>query len=164
MNQKTFNCKYIYDSITENENVYTLQKKNNSTQTINGYKLELKNLSTQLTYNSNTNLFQYSYLNVSQNSFTLYYVFVNVEIIKPENNNISFYQITSKYTRNDDSFAFPANSGGLIDTINYAYITSSVIDNGTKIDLFLAGFDQSENIVDMSQCTVNLSLKSYPIV
>ena len=27
MNQKTLNCKYIYDSITENENVYTLQKK-----------------------------------------------------------------------------------------------------------------------------------------
>ena len=165
MNQKTFNCKYIYDSITENENVYTLQKKNNSTQTINGYKLELKDNQVQFNYNSNTKIFESkTYYSINQKSFTLYYVFVNVEIIKPENNNISFYQITSKYTRNDDSFAFPANSGGLIDTINYAYITSSVIDNGTKIDLFLAGFDQSENIVDMSQCTVNLSLKSYPIV
>ena len=165
MNQKTLNCKYIYDSITENENVYTLQKKkNNSTQTINGYELKLKNLSTQLTYNSNTNLFEYSYFNVGQNSFTLYYVFVNLEIIKPENNNITFYQIYSKYTRNDDAFAFPANSGGLIDTINYAYITSSVIANGTRIDLYLGGFDQNENLVDMSQCTVNLFLKSYPIV
>ena len=102
--------------------------------------------------------------NIIQNSFTLYYVFVNIEIIKQENNNISFYQIGSKYTRNDDNFAFPANSGGLVDTINYAYITSSLIDNGNKIDLFLAGFDQSENIVDMSQCIVKLSLKSYPIV
>ena len=164
MNQKILNCKYIYDSITENENVYTLQKKNNSTQTINGYELQLKNLSTQLTYNSNTNLFEYSYFNVGQNSFTLYYVFINLEIIKPENNNISFYQISSKYTRNDDAFAFPANSGGLIDTINYAYITSSVIANGTRIDLYLGGFDQSENSVDISQCTINLSLKSYPIV
>ena len=119
---------------------------------------------TQLTYNSNTKLFQYNYFNVSQNSFTLFYVFVNLEIIKPENNNITFYQIYSKYTRNDDAFAFPANSGGLIDTINYAYITSSVIANGTRIDLYLGGFDQNENLVDMSQCTVNLFLKSYPIV
>ena len=164
MNQKILNCKYIYDSITENENVYTLQKKNNSTQTINGYELKLKNLLTQLTYDSNTKLFQYNYFNVSQNSFTLFYVFVNLEIIKPENNNITFYQIYSKYTRNDDAFAFPANSGGLIDTINYAYITSSVIANGTRIDLYLGGFDQNENLVDMSQCTVNLFLKSYPIV
>ena len=140
------------------------KKKNNSTQTINGYELKLKNLLTQLTYDSNTKLFQYNYFNVSQNSFTLFYVFVNLEIIKPENNNITFYQIYSKYTRNDDAFAFPANSGGLIDTINYAYITSSVIANGTRIDLYLGGFDQNENLVDMSQCTVNLFLKSYPIV
>ena len=27
MNQKILNCKYIYDSITANENVYTLQNK-----------------------------------------------------------------------------------------------------------------------------------------
>ena len=132
---------------------------------MNGYKLELKDNQVQFNYNSNTKLFESktSY-SIKQNSFTLYYVFVNVEIIKPENNNISFYQITCKYTRNDDSFAFPANSGGLVDTINYAYITSSVIDNGTKIDLYLGGFDQNENLVDMSQCTVNLFLKSYPIV
>ena len=67
MNQKTLNCKYIYDSITENENVYILQKKNNSTQTINGYELQLKNLSTQLTYNSNTKLFIYYYNDIIQN-------------------------------------------------------------------------------------------------
>ena len=144
--------------------MYTHYKKKIILHKLNGYELQLKNLSTQLTYNSNTKLFIYYYNDIIQNSFTLYYVFINLEIIKPENNNISFYQITCKYTRNDDSFAFPANSGGLVDTINYAYITSSVIDNGTKIDLYLGGFDQSENIVDMSQCTVNLSLKSYPIV
>ena len=40
MNQKTLNCKYIYDNITENENVYTLQKKNNKKQKKNVYKLE----------------------------------------------------------------------------------------------------------------------------
>ena len=164
MNQKTLNCKYIYNNINEDENVYTLQITNNSTQTINGYELEIKEGSQQLTYNSNTKFFYSDIYNISQNSFTLYYVFVNVEIIKPENNNISFYQITSKYPRNDDSFAFPANSGGLVDTINYAYITSSVIDNGTRIDLYLGGFDQSENLVDMSQCIVKLSLKSYPII
>ena len=123
MNQKTLNCKYIYDSITENENVYTLQKKNNSTQTMNGYKLELKDNQVQFNYNSNTKLFESktSY-SIKQNSFTLYYVFVNVEIIKPENNNISFYQISSNNTRNDDSFCFPANNG-LVDTFNYSYIT-----------------------------------------
>ena len=160
MNQKHY-CEYI---ITKDENVYTLQTKNNiSLQIINEYKFKLNNLSIQLTYNSDTNLFRYYYNDIRQNSFTLYYIFINLEIIKPENNNISFYQITCKYTRNDDSFAFPANNG-LVDTINYAYITSSVIDNGTKIDLYLGGFDQSEKLVDMSQCTVHLSLKSYPIV
>ena len=163
MNQKILNCKYIYDSIKKDGNVYTLQKKNNSTQTINGYELKLKNLLTQLTYNSNTKLFQYNYFDVRQNSFTLFYVFINLEIIKPENNNISFYQITCKYTRNDDSFCFPANNG-LVDTFNYSYITSSVITNGIYLDFYLGGFDQSENIVDISQCIVNLSFKSYPIV
>ena len=163
MNQKILNCKYIYDSITENENVYTLQKKNNSTQTMNGYKLELKDNQVQLTYNSNTNLFQYSYLNVSQNSFTLYYVFVNVEIIKPENNNISFYQISSDKTRNDDTFTFPANSE-LVDSINYAYITSSIIANGLNLNFKIGGFDQSDNLVDISQCIINMSFKSYPII
>ena len=58
MNQKTLNCKYIYDSITENGNVYTLQKKNNSTQTMNGYKLELKDNQVQFNYNSNTKIFE----------------------------------------------------------------------------------------------------------
>ena len=164
MNQKTLNCKYIYDSITENENVYTLQKKNNSTQTINGYKLELKDNQVQFNYNSNTKLFESktSY-SIKQNSFTLYYVFVNVEIIKPENNNISFYQISSNNTRNDDSFCFPANSE-LVDSINYAYITSSIIVNGLNLNFKIGGFDQSDNLVDISQCIINMSFKSYPIV
>ena len=164
MNQKTLNCKYIYDSITENENVYTLQKKNNSTQTINGYKLELKDNQVQFNYNSNTKLFESktSY-SIKQNSFTLYYVFVNVEIIKPENNNISFYQISSDKTRNDDTFTFPANSE-LVDSINYAYITSSVIANGLNLNFKIGGFDQSNNIVDISQCIINMSFKSYPII
>ena len=140
------------------------KKKNNSTQTMNGYKLELKDNQVQFNYNSNTKLFESktSY-SIKQNSFTLYYVFVNVEIIKPENNNISFYQISSNNTRNDDSFCFPANNG-LVDTFNYSYITSSVITNGIYLDFYLGGFDQSENIVDISQCIVNLSFKSYPIV
>ena len=163
MNQKTLNCKYIYNNINEDENVYTLQITNNSTQTINGYELEIKEGSQQLTYNSNTKFFYSDIYNISQNSFTLYYVFVNVEIIKPENNNISFYQISSNHTRNDDSFCFPANNG-LVDTFNYSYITSSVITNGIYLDFYLGGFDQSENIIDISQCIVNLSFKSYPIV
>ena len=164
MNQKTLNCKYIYDSITENENVYTLQKKNNSTQTINGYKLELKDNQVQFNYNSNTKIFESkTYYSINQNSFTLYYVFVNVEIIKPENNNISFYQISSDKTRNDDTFTFPANSK-LVDSINYAYITSSVIGNGLNLNFKIGGFDQSDNLVDMSQCIINMSFKSYPII
>ena len=164
MNQKTLNCKYIYDSITENENVYTLQKKNNSTQTINGYKLELKDNQVQFNYNSNTKIFESkTYYSINQNSFTLYYVFVNVEIIKPENNNISFYQISSDKTRNDDTFTFPANSE-LVDAINYAYITSSVIANGLNLNFKIGGFDQSDNLVDISQCIINMSFKSYPII
>ena len=163
MNQKTLNCKYIYDSITENENVYTLQITNNSTQTINGYELEIKEGSQQLTYNSNTKFFYSDIYNISQNSFTLYYVFVNVEIIKPENNNISFYQISSDKTRNDDTFTFPANSE-LVDSINYAYITSSIIVNGLNLNFKIGGFDQSDNLVDISQCIINMSFKSYPII
>ena len=163
MNQKILNCKYIYDSITENENVYTLQITNNSTQTINGYELEIKEGSQQLTYNSNTKFFYSDIYNISQNSFTLYYVFVNVEIIKPENNNISFYQISSDKTRNDDTFTFPANSE-LVDSINYAYITSSIIVNGLNLNFKIGGFDQSDNLVDISQCIINMSFKSYPII
>ena len=163
MNQKILNCKYIYDSITENENVYTRQITNNSTQTINGYELEIKEGSQQLTYNSNTKFFYSDIYNISQNSFTLYYVFVNVEIIKPENNNISFYQISSDKTRNDDTFTFPANSE-LVDSINYAYITSSIIVNGLNLNFKIGGFDQSDNLVDISQCIINMSFKSYPII
>ena len=140
------------------------KKKNNSTQTINGYKLELKDNQVQFNYNSNTKLFESkTYYSIKQNSFTLYYVFVNVEIIKPENNNISFYQISSDKTRNDDTFTFPANSE-LVDSINYAYITSSVIANGLNLNFKIGGFDQSNNIVDISQCIINMSFKSYPII
>ena len=140
------------------------KKKNNSTQTMNGYKLELKDNQVQFNYNSNTKLFESktSY-SIKQNSFTLYYVFVNVEIIKPENNNISFYQISSDKTRNDDTFTFPANSE-LVDSINYAYITSSIIVNGLNLNFKIGGFDQSNNIVDISQCIINMSFKSYPII
>ena len=140
------------------------KKKNNSTQTINGYKLELKDNQVQFNYNSNTKLFESktSY-SIKQNSFTLYYVFVNVEIIKPENNNISFYQISSDKTRNDDTFTFPANSE-LVDSINYAYITSSIIVNGLNLNFKIGGFDQSDNLVDISQCIINMSFKSYPII
>ena len=140
------------------------KKKNNYTQTINGYKLELKDNQVQFNYNSNTKLFESkTYYSIKQNSFTLYYVFVNVEIIKPENNNISFYQISSDKTRNDDTFTFPANSE-LVDSINYAYITSSVIANGLNLNFKIGGFDQSNNIVDISQCIINMSFKSYPII
>ena len=140
------------------------KKKNNSTQTMNGYKLELKDNQVQFNYNSNTKLFESktSY-SIKQNSFTLYYVFVNVEIIKPENNNISFYQISSDKTRNDDTFTFPANSE-LVDSINYAYITSSIIVNGLNLNFKIGGFDQSDNLVDISQCIINMSFKSYPII
>ena len=140
------------------------KKKNNSTQTINGYKLELKDNQVQFNYNSNTKLFESkTYYSIKQNSFTLYYVFVNVEIIKPENNNISFYQISSDKTRNDDTFTFPANSE-LVDSINYAYITSSIIVNGLNLNFKIGGFDQSDNLVDISQCIINMSFKSYPII
>ena len=140
------------------------KKKNNSTQTMNGYNLELKDNQVQFNYNSNTKLFESktSY-SIKQNSFTLYYVFVNVEIIKPENNNISFYQISSDKTRNDDTFTFPANSE-LVDSINYAYITSSIIVNGLNLNFKIGGFDQSDNLVDISQCIINMSFKSYPII
>ncbi len=82
---------------------------------MNGYKLELKDNQVQFNYNSNTKLFESkTYYSIKQNSFTLYYVFVNVEIIKPENNNISFYQFSSDITRNDDNiYYFSVDSGSM---------------------------------------------------
>lgn len=160
MNQKLLTCKYLYNSI---ENPYILKTKNNSTQTVNGYELELMKSSVQLTYNSGRKCFETAnYYNFYQNSFTTYYVIVDITIIKPENNNIAFYQLASVQSINDDTITFPANNG-LVDTINWIFMTSSVITNGIKLKFNLQCFDQSENVVDIPNLTVNISIKSYPI-
>ena len=97
------------------------------------------------------------------NCVIIFIFIIEIIISKPENNNISFYQISSDKTGNDDTFTFPANSE-LVDLINYAYITSSVIANGLNLNFKIGGFDQSNNLVDMSQCIINMSFKSYPII
>ena len=164
MNQKLLTCKYLYNSIEEDGPIYILKTKNNSTQTINGYELELKNISSvQMTYNSSRKCFESAVYNFYQNSFTTYYVIVDITIIKPENNNISFYQLASVHSRNDDTITFPANSELLVDTINWIFMTSTVITNGISLKFNLQSFNQSENVVDIPNLIVNISFKSYPI-
>ena len=89
---------------------------------------------------------------------------IDIEIIisKPENNNISFYQFSSDITRNDDNiYYFSVDSGSIVDLITD--LTS--LDNsstGNSIQITLGGLDQSKNIVDMSQCIVNIHLRCRP--
>lgn len=160
MNQNYFDSKYVYNSI---ENPYILKTKNNSTQTVNGYELELMKSSVQLTYNSGRKCFETAVYNFYQNSFTTYYVIVDITIIKPENNNIAFYQLASVQSINDDTITFPANRELLVDTINWIFMTSTVITNGIKLKFNLQCFDQSENVVDIPNLIVNISFYSYPI-
>lgn len=160
MNQK-HSCEYI---ITKDENVYTLQTKNNiSLQISNEYKFKLNNLSIQLTYNSDTKLLQLSIMTTDDDK-TSFNIDIEIIINKPENNNISCYQFSSDITRNDDNiYYFSVDSGSIVDP--FTYLTS--LDNsspGNSIQITLGGLDQSKNIVDMSQCIVNIHLRCRPIV
>lgn len=159
MNQKHY-CEYI---ITKDENdVYTLQTKNNiSLQIINEYKFKLNNLSIQLTYNSDTKLLQLSIMTTDDDK-TSFNIDIDIVISKPENNNILFYQYSSDITRNDDNIScFSADSGSIVDIITVlTYLDNS--STGNSIQITLGGLDQSKNIVDMSQCIVNISLRCNP--
>ena len=161
MNQKHY-CEYI---ITKDENdVYTLQTKNNiSLQIINEYKFKLNNLSIQLTYNSDTKLLQLSIMTTDDDK-TSFNIDIDIVISKPENNNILFYQYSSDITRNDDNIScFSADSGSIVDIITVlTYLDNS--STGNSIQITLGGLDQSKNIVDMSQCIVNIHLRCRPIV
>lgn len=145
MNQKHY-CEYI---ITKDENdVYTLQTKNNiSLQIINEYKFKLNNLSIQLTYNSDTKLLQLSIMTTDDDK-TSFNIYIDIVISKPENNNILFYQYSS-------------DSGSIVDIITVlTYLDNS--STGNSIQITLDGLDQSKNIVDMSQCIVNINLRCNP--
>lgn len=158
MNQKHY-CEYI---ITKDENVYTLQTKNNiSLQIINEYKFKLNNLSIQLTYNSDTKLLQLSIMTTDDDK-TSFNIDIDIVISKPENNNILFYQYSSDITRNDDTIScFSADSGSIVDIITVlTYLDNS--STGNSIQITLGGLDQSKNIVDMSQCIVNINLRCIP--
>lgn len=155
MNQKHY-CEYI---ITKDENVYTLQTKNNiSLQIINEYKFKLNNLLIKLTYNSDTKLLQLSIM-TTDNDKTSFNIYIDIVISKPENNNILFYQYSSDITRNDDNIS--ADSGSIVDIITVlTYLDNS--STGNSIQITLDGLDQSKNIVDMSQCIVNIHLRCRP--
>lgn len=159
MNQKHY-CEYI---ITKDENnVYTLQTKNNiSLQIINEYKFKLNNLSIQLIYNSDTKLLQLSIMTTDDDK-TSFNIYIDIVISKPENNNILFYQYSSDITRNDDNIScFSADSGSIVDIITVlTYLDNS--STGNSIQITLDGLDQSKNIVDMSQCIVNINLRCNP--
>lgn len=159
MNQK-HSCEYI---ITKDENdVYTLQTKNNiSLQIINEYKFKLNNLLIKLTYNSDTKLLQLSIMTTDDDK-TSFNIYIDIVISKPENNNILFYQYSSDITRNDDNIScFSADSGSIVDIITVlTYLDNS--STGNSIQITLDGLDQSKNIVDMSQCIVNIHLRCNP--
>lgn len=164
MNQKIFDSKYLYNSIEKDKPIYILKTKNNSTQTINGYEPELKSSSEQMTYNSSNKWYSTNKpMKFISNVYTMYYIIIDLEIIKPENTDIAFYQLTNIKSRNDDTITFPANSDLLVDTINWMHITSTVIANGVNFAFILQCFDQSENFLDIPNLTVNFSIKSYPI-
>lgn len=159
MNQK-YSCEYIITK--DDENVYTLQTKNNiSLQIINEYKFKLNNLSIQLIYNSDTKLLQLSIMTTDDDK-TSFNIDIEIIISKPENNNISCYQFSSDKTRNDDNiYYFSVDSGSIIDP--FTYLTS--LDNsspGNSIQITLGGLDKSKNIVDMSQCIVDIHLRCRP--
>ena len=125
MNQK-HSCEYI---ITKDENVYTLQTKNNiSLHIINEYKFKLNNLLIQLTYNSDTKLLQLSIMTTDDDK-TSFNIDIDIIISKPENNNISFYQFSSDITRNDDNIS--VESVSIVDL--FTYLTS--LDNSSAASL-----------------------------
>ena len=115
----------------------------------------------QLTYNSDTKLLQLSIMTTDDDK-TSFNIDIEIIISKPENNNISFYQFSSDITRNDDNiYYFSVDSGSIVDLITD--LTS--LDNsstGNSIQITLGGLDQSKNIVDMSQCIVNIHLRCRP--
>lgn len=159
MNQKHY-CEYIFTK--DEKNVYTLQTKNNiSLQIINEYKFKLNNLLIKLTYNSDTKLLQLSIMTTDDDK-TSFNIYIDIVISKPENNNILFYQYSSDITRNDDNIScFSADSGSIVDIITVlTYLDNS--STGNSIQITLDGLDQSKNIVDMSQCIVNIHLRCNP--
>lgn len=117
-----------------------------------------------MTYDPENKWYDHNYKeNLDLNNFTIYYVIVDIKIIKPENTNISFYQLNNRLSINDDTVAFPSNNG-LVDTFNWIYMTSTEIVNGMSFRFHLQSFDQSENLLDISNLTVNLSVKCHPII
>lgn len=117
-----------------------------------------------MTYDPVNKWYDHNYTsNLDLNNYTIYYVIVDIKIIKPENTNISFYQLNNRLSINDDTVAFPSNNGA-VDTFNWIYMTSTEITNGMNFRFQLQCFDQSENLLDISNLTVNLSVKCHPII
>ncbi|MBR2022090.1 MAG: hypothetical protein IJ997_00205 [Mycoplasmataceae bacterium] len=164
MNQLILGNKYNYSNIIDGKEIYTLTTVNNSKQTINGDVLSAKGFTATMTYVPEDKWYHHELkLNLDLNNYTIYYVIVDIEIVKPENTNISFYQLNNRLSINDDTVAFPSNNG-LVDTFNWIYMTSTEIVNGMSFRFQLQSFDQSENLLDISNLTVNISVKCHPII
>jgi hypothetical protein len=164
MNQLTLGNKFNYDSIIGSGGIYTLTNVNNSKQTINGDVLSTKGFTASMTYVPEDKWYHHNDTpKLNLNNYTIYYVIVDIKIIKPENTNISFYQLNNRLSINDDTVAFPSNNGP-VDTFNWIYMTSTEIVNGMSFRFQLQSFDQSENLLDISNLTVNLSVKCHPII
>ena len=135
---------------------------NDTTQTFSGDIRKVKEYNFNMTYengiyaNSVTN-------NFNENNYTVYYVITNITITKPSNNNISFYQISEAVQRNDPCAAYPANKNSLVDTINWIYLTSTSITNGTRIRLYLYCYNDNENLLNIQDLTVTANVKCYPV-
>lgn len=135
---------------------------NDTTQTFSGDIRKVKEYNFSMTY-GNKGYGHNTGNNFSENNYTVYYVIANITITKPTNNNISFYQISEIVQRNDPCAAYPANKNLLVDTINWIYLTSTSIDNGTLIALRLYCYDDNENLLDVQDLTVTANVKCYPV-
>lgn len=153
---------FVYTDI--NNTVYNITNKNETTQTICGDVREIYNNNFNLNYSSDNKYYVHAATeSFESNNYTIYYVIVHITITKPANTNISFYQLNNQISRNDDTVAFPANNG-LTDTFVWIYLTSSTITNSTKLKFYLQCFDESENVLNISNLNVNLSVKCYPVI
>lgn len=145
--------------------IFTNTIQNETTQTISGDVKVEQYYTSKLTYNSTSKKYvstqSLSYL---INNFTIYYYIVNVTITKPSiNTDLSFYQLTEAMQMNDPCITSPANKNSTVDTIQWVYLTSTVITNGYKIRLELFCFDDDENVLDISDLTITTNVKIIPI-
>lgn len=145
--------------------IFTNTIQNETTQTISGDVKVEQYYTSKFTYRTATKKYvstqSLSYL---INNFTIYYYIVNVTITKPSiNTDLSFYQLTEAMQMNDPCITSPANKNSTVDTIQWIYLSSTVVTNADKIRLELFCFDDDENVLDISDLTITSNVKIIPV-